>query len=130
MVSDSSGSSDSSQNISVHDSSYGKESISENEQFSNTEINCKNFILVKLCTKKSNIHYVAQVEDKFDTDLFVNFLKKKGNTFSFSETPDKSLVSMDDIIIKLPQPSVSGGTVRATKIFVFNNFDFSMYSMR
>lgn len=107
----------SSENVSLHDSSYGEQSLSEIEDFSNSEMNCKYF-------------YVAQVEDKFETKLLVNFFKKNGNSLCFLEVPDKSLVSLDDIILKLPQPSISGGTMRDIIMVVFHQFDFAKYNMR
>lgn len=119
------------EDMSVHDSSSD---IDSEENFEDEVLESPNtieslplslavddFILVKFNTKKTVVCYVAQVEEMLQEDLKVKFLRKIGeNSFSFPEKDDRAFVALTDVVLKLPQPIMSGGTLRAANILKFN----------
>ncbi|KAB0792960.1 hypothetical protein PPYR_12580 [Photinus pyralis] len=93
------------------------------------EICANDFVIVKYPLKKTIKYYVGQVEKIESDEFFVNFLKKTSrNKFLFPEKRDEDSVSQEDMVIKLPNPLMSGGTERVAKQYCFD-FDFSPYNM-
>jgi hypothetical protein len=80
----------------------------------------------------SPVCFVGRVEVKTSRALFnIKYMRKKDNSWTFyfpvkdDNDPD---VFRSDIIAKLPQPTLVGGTARATSTFRFN-VDISMYKI-
>lgn len=120
--------------FSVHDDSH---TIDEfyivekcDDDLLNLEVNPNDFVLIKFVTKKSEIFFIGQIESKVNDELFVKFLRKKDNSwrFYFPEMPDLSTVDIGDVVLKLPQPDISGGTLRTVTTMVFP-IDLSMFKM-
>lgn len=104
----------------------------EEVKLDGSNIDVNNYVLVKLCGKKSEKYYVAEISDKQGlTEFTVNFLRKK-DLFSFKfvrpDVPDTSIVDIQDLVCKLPEPKMVGGTERAICIFTFK-FNFNNYNM-
>ena len=69
---------------------------------------------MKFSTKKTVKHNVGRVESVVNvTEFCVSFLKiKDDNKFIFPEKEDISDTDISEIVLKLPQPHVRGGTAR------------------
>lgn len=113
-------SSDEDEKFSLHDESEDEGCEIDEEEIMPLlldDVNVNDFVLVKFVTKKTILHYVGvielQLEDK--TEFSIKFLRKKENSykFFFPDAPDVSVVDFEDIIRKLPQPQIIGGTSRA-----------------
>lgn len=110
--------------------------VEEEEEFSfySNEIKENDYVVVKYATKKSILYYIGLVEvvSKGDQggDFHVNFLRRRGNTytFHFPEKPDKSDVMFNDIVLRLPPPTVIGGTERAVYNLKFS-VDLTKYNL-
>ncbi|KAK9700597.1 hypothetical protein QE152_g31127 [Popillia japonica] len=83
----------------------------EEEEDINEELYANDFILVRLCGKKSYKFYIAQIIQTGEP-LEVKYLKKVGiNTFICL---DETLYELQtsEVVMKLPCPFISGGTER------------------
>ncbi|KAK4885420.1 hypothetical protein RN001_001691 [Aquatica leii] len=64
----------------------------------------------KSCVEKEEcIHYVGQVLEVNDSEIMVNFLRKKKIHFVYPDVPDQSLVSVDDVAMVLREPYIKRG---------------------
>lgn len=112
---------------------FESDSDIENEilEVDGQNINELDFLLIKLASKKTTKHFVSQVTEKVSkTEFKVKFYKKRMESFTFVEPniPDVSEITTDDVICKLPQPSIVGGTSRAINVFSFK-FKFTKYNL-
>lgn len=129
-------SSDEDDKFSLHDESE-YEVIESDEQEDITllldDLKPNDFVLVQFATKKTIVHYIGlielQLEDK--TEFSIRFLRKKENCykFFFPDISDVSVVNFEDIVRKLPQPDITGGTSRAVTTMSFN-INFEKYKFR
>ena len=87
-----------------------------------TSFSVGNYVLVKFSSKKSTQHSVGKLLYIFTSQKKVRakFLKPAKKGFLDPEEEDIYDVSIDDIIMKLPQPTPSGGTLRASQFFSFS----------
>lgn len=97
------------------------------ESFMNQEVCKDDYILVRFSTKKTFRHYVAKVINinGNDYDLLCMRLKPPGYTFIFPDVADECCAPRD-ALVKLPNPSFTGGTARAHRALSFP-VDFSEY---
>lgn len=94
-------------------------------------INNLDFLLIKLASKKTVKYFVGQVNEKISpTEFKVSFLKKRSDSYTFVEPDisDLGSVTTEDIVSKLPQPNIVGGTSRAVQVFRFK-FNFMKFNM-
>jgi hypothetical protein len=68
------------------------------------EITAAHFVLVQFATKKTNVLYVGQVEEKEGFMYMVMFMCRLGETwkFAFPDENDMSGIEREDIVAKLP----------------------------
>lgn len=120
-------------NLSIYEDSDGSLSedvSSESEHEVDIEkLSIDDFVIVKFCTKKTIVHYVAQIIEKRDTELRVQFLRKKGLKFHFPITTDISDIESEDVVRKLHSPSNVKGTERTSSLMSFN-INHSQYNFR
>lgn len=97
----------------------------EHDMISEKKVNFKDFqvkdyVLVKIATKKKIIYYIGEVLDKDKGECVVKFLKKSTDsvTFFFPEKEDKWTVEISDIVAVLPQP-IRGTTQRSMGLMTF-----------
>ncbi|KAL1489839.1 hypothetical protein ABEB36_013771 [Hypothenemus hampei] len=83
------------------------------------DINVGDYILVKFCTKKKLLHYVALVENIEQDEYDVSYLRRKGDKFIFPSIAEKYSVPKEDVIMKLSAPTFHGGTARISQQLVF-----------
>lgn len=89
------------------------------------------FVLIKFEKKKSVVHYVAQVMNKYSpTEYKVSFLRKKPGAwkFVFPVTKDEGSVNIYDVVCVLIQ-SKSGVTARTADIYRFTK-NLSSYNVK
>lgn len=115
-------SSDKSETMSLHDESDS--SMEENADLQTLtldDISEDDFILIKLCGKKTILHYVARVLSKTKNNIQVQYLKKKDNVslFYYNEKPDIYFIDLEDILMKLPKPRALG-TARTQGLLSFD----------
>ncbi|KAB0803174.1 hypothetical protein PPYR_00144 [Photinus pyralis] len=106
------------ENLTVED--IVNEENQSNEDFCVSDIKNGDYILVKFCTKKKILHYVALVESVGENECSVSYLRRKGDKFIFPQIPEKYNVPKDDVVLKLPAPDFHGGTARVSQKFVFS----------
>jgi len=97
-----------------------------------------NYVLVQLRGIKNTFHYVAKVESLISDDLEfdVTYLEKKPTKnddveqpkFIIPQSQQTYAVPVEDIIRKLPSPSITGGTKRISRQMTFN-YSFSGYNL-
>ena len=90
---------------------------SGDEELDATTLGPDDYVMVKVASKKATRHYVGMIvkpADEFAGDFEVTFLKE-----GIVDVP------FDDIVARLPAPSVMGGTT-LTKKMVFS-VDLSQY---
>lgn len=77
--------------------------------------------MTKFASKKSIYHFVGQVEEEVADGFHVKFLKKRENLyrFYFPENVEVSFFDSSDILFKMRQPDIIGGTSRAANCFIF-----------
>lgn len=87
---------------------------------------------IVVLTKKTIVYYIGRVED-IDSDMesyHIQFMRKdEKEKFHFPQEIDFSVVEKNEIIMKLPQPQMIGGTSRAQSYFSFS-IDLSKYNIR
>lgn len=111
--------SDSESDISFEESSHQEICAEVNLAPENLAVN--DFVLVEFTTKKTKIHYVGRIEKMESDEANVKFMRKQKNeTFVFPETDDTSMVNTDDILLKLPPPTILGCTYRAASSVSFS----------
>ena len=104
--------------------------LNEEYAFEKDNIEPGNFILTKLCGKKTVKHYVAEVVTVKSQNVFVvKYLKKLTTSEKFvrAATSEKFVraddnlydLDKDDIIMKLPNPSQAGGSARQQEHLLF-----------
>ena len=102
---------------------------SEEEEFlDGTEPKSGDFLVVKVPTKKSFRNYVGVVCDCESDGFQVQFWKRLAPSSKFTATEEMSFVRKEEVIMKLPKPSSSGGTTRQSAQFVFH-VDLASYSV-
>lgn len=68
------------------------------------------FVVIKLASKKTLKHFVAQIEEVNSSDLVIKYLRhKRDNIFVFPQQNDISQQSVDDIVKFLKTPEVRRG---------------------
>ncbi|KAJ8928619.1 hypothetical protein NQ314_018788 [Rhamnusium bicolor] len=107
---ESSSSAESSDEIDYGDSDLDVSEEITQELCDSDMLNVNDFILVRFKTKSSIVHYVGRIEKMFETD-------------------DVATVDRQDVVLKLPRPSVTGGTERAASHITFQ-VDFSAYNVK
>ena len=122
-----------SDSFSIHDSSSDDLSDDVDESVFNevcfTDLFVNEYIVVKFCTKKSDVHYDAQIKQKAYSDLQVSFMRKKGSKFYFPVNEDISTIEIGDVVRKLPTPSNMKGTERTQSLISFR-FDHNQFNFR
>ncbi|XP_074033075.1 uncharacterized protein [Leptinotarsa decemlineata] len=86
------------------------------------------FLLVKYCTKKTQKYYEGEVEEIVDGKYFMNFLRKTGTGFTLPQVPDKDLIELEQVELKLPKPRTSETTARSSSIKRFQ-VDYRAYNV-
>lgn len=138
-------STDSDQNISVHDDSdmevsddqldidfdnvMGEEIIPH--PLTKNDLKVDDYLLVacQSAYQKANKHFVGIVQAKDNNIFTVSFMKKKtGCKFFFPDKEDKWSVPIVDVVAKLPTPQNFPGTSRTASLFWFK-FDFSKFNL-
>ena len=74
------------------------------------ELKVGEYVLVKFLTKKTIVHFAGLITEKNYEDYFlVRFMHQKPsqNVFIFPDNVDESLVHVQDIIMCLPDPTIS-----------------------
>lgn len=106
------------------------EDFDENDvSFETKDIEINSFILVKFATKKSYKYYIGQVREIHpDEEFSVSFLRNNNARFSFPVVPDVSCIRKSDIVMKLPKPTNTGGTIRMSHSYQFS-VDLSLYNV-
>lgn len=115
---------------SVHDDSDNLEfdEIWDEAQRNPVNLVAGDFVVIKIATKKTVRHFVAQIEKRIvnENEYLVKYLKRRliinedSFKFFFPGVPETSDVNGNDIIMKLPQPATSGGTSRTMAVLCFN----------
>jgi hypothetical protein len=79
-------------------------------------------ILVRLMGKKTAKYYAAIVKSvcEHDATAEVSFLKRVGSHFVTPDVEDCATIDADDIVMRLPIPTVSGGTERTCKKMAYD----------
>ena len=110
---------------SVIDNSDSSSSSDEEEGITSPDLNIldeNDFVLVKFPTKKNDIFYLGIIIEKTG-DLFeIKFLRRErpgSLSFIFPQVEDVMDVKLEDIIGKLPKPTMQGGTARLARHHVF-----------
>jgi len=99
----------------------------ETDMEDDTPIVEDDYVLVRLKSlngKHTQYHVgkVLKVDNDDNDEIEVKFMRKSGKsgrTYVFPEVDDVSIVNQVDIIEKVPRPTPSGGTARASACFVF-----------
>lgn len=91
----------------------------EKFDFDLEKIETSDFVLVKSASKKTLSHYVGRVEKQIGEEYEIKFLRKKSGGFVYPNMKQ-------DILLKLPVPTKTGGTGRLFSIIFFET-DFSSY---
>ncbi|XP_022909090.1 uncharacterized protein [Onthophagus taurus] len=92
------------------------------------------FVVVKFDKKKSVLHYVGEIVEKYSPSEYkISFLRKKQGkagswNFVYPNTKDEGSVLISDIILILPK-SKTAATARTARIFNFGK-DFSPYNIQ
>lgn len=84
-------------------------------------------MLVKFSTKKSSRFYAGQIESVNESGTIVRFLRKESELdqythFKYPELEDVAVVNEEDIILNLPEPSLTRRGLLSFKI-IFENMD-------
>lgn len=79
--------------------------------------------------KKSVVHYIGEIKDTTETDLKVDFYRKKGNRYFKPDQPDCQFVGKDQIAMVLPPPMSTGKTERSLGGIGFH-INLDSYMMR
>ncbi|XP_039294777.1 uncharacterized protein LOC120353805 isoform X2 [Nilaparvata lugens] len=113
------------------DSPFSEEEDDFEAPLNDQSFNVNDFILTKFPTKKTVYHFIGQIEEENEDGFSVKFLKKRENSlkFFFSDSPEVSIVDPTDILFKMRQPDITGGTSRAANCFVFKE-DLSLYNFK
>ena len=89
------------------------------------DIEQDDFVLVKFLGKRSVTHYVGIIVRIDGSEAETKFLRRADLRYStqihfvFPDKEDIGTHPLDDIIMKLPNPSTVGGTKRCSSKFVF-----------
>ncbi|XP_067937544.1 uncharacterized protein [Watersipora subatra] len=81
-------------------------------------LNISEYVLACVHGKKMTKHFVAVITEviKDTNEISVDFLKTVGeNQFTVPKEKDSATVHIDDIVMLLPTPAVSGGTKRTSE---------------
>lgn len=91
-------------------------------------LNVGDYVLVAVHGKKTVKRFVAITTSiiKDDEEVSVDFLASLGNHFVRPEKQDSATVHIDDVMLLLPPPSVTGGTKRTSQKLTFA-VDLSTY---
>ncbi|XP_077443960.1 uncharacterized protein LOC144064930 [Stigmatopora argus] len=97
------------------------------DEVSTTNLKLGDFVLVKYCGKKSVQHFVGKIIQNFDEDdeALVQFMRRKSSVmkkplFVYPEMDDLDDIHIDNIVMRLPPPTTTGGTSRTGKQHVFD----------
>lgn len=77
--------------------------------------------MTNFSTKKTIKHFIALVEEPTADGFAVKFLKKKDNAlkFYFPEIIEKRKIDSEELVLKLRQQDIIGGTTHAVNSFLF-----------
>lgn len=104
-----------------------EEDEEETKSNNGDELVIADFVIVIYRLKKSVKHFVGQIDKIENENYHVNFLKRGDTTFFFSpDKKDEDICKKEDIVLRLPKPSLQGGTERAIAKLIFD-FDFSNF---
>lgn len=98
-------------------------------EYQDLSIQEQDYVIVRYTTKKTVKHYVGQVIKISGDEYNISFMKRiVAGKFVFPDKPDEDTVVAEDILLKLPPPSISGSTTRAARQFMFpvNFFQFKI----
>lgn len=111
------------------DDNFIEENEEKDEEETSRDIEKDNFLLVKLATKKLIKHYVAKVVEKLSGSYLVKFYKKMKKFHHFIEGNEIPYeIDEKDIVLKLPDPEIVGGTERLRGHIAFK-VSFDAYNM-
>lgn len=91
---------------------------SDTAEFDSTEIIEGDFVVVKVAGKSRIVHYIARVDEiDFDECQGIFLQKVKGrvgseNSLFIPNPEDEASFSKDDIVHKLPEPKMVGGSMK------------------
>lgn len=127
-------SSSESENMSIcSDTEYSDEEFtSQNADNFENEVKVGKYVLVKFLTKKSVVHFVGLVTEKSDDNVLVRFMRQKPdqNVFIFPDINDESLVNVEDIVMSLPDPTVSQESSRLSVSQISFDVSFANFNIR
>lgn len=84
------------------------------------KISPEDYLLVRFVTKTRLLYYLGKVEEVCENkEYVVKFLRKIHHGFCFPRKDDISVVSREDIMIRLPKPSAGAGTSRMSSFLQF-----------
>lgn len=101
--------------------------------FEQENISIEDFVLIKIEGKKMVKYYVAEIKE-IDADVIsVQYLMrlktKYPDSFKFIKDDERTYeASMSQVVLKLPRPTVAGGSIRQQSAFIFS-VDFSAYQL-
>jgi hypothetical protein len=110
------------------------EEFSDDEEYPapllDRDFTVNDFVVTKFATKKTIKHFIAQIEEPTADGFAVKFLKKKDTAlkFYFPDNTEKSEIDSEDLVLKLRQPDIIGGTSRAANCFSFKE-DLSSFNL-
>lgn len=112
------------------DSDFQMEELCEDEYFTEP-IEIGDFALIKVSGKNDTYFYAAEVVGKLlDNHYEVKYCKRVDGTFKFVTGDETIFIALeDDIELKLPSPTTSGGTARTLQQMSFN-VDLTTYSKK
>jgi hypothetical protein len=117
-------------NFTIHDESddFAEETGSEPEVGSLTQsLEPNDFVLVKFATKKTIKYFVGQMKEMGPHEYLINFFRTRPTSWKFCslEIEDTASIDSTDVILKLPQPVVSGTSSRTVDMIF--DVDLSNY---
>lgn len=115
---------------SLEDVEWGLREESEKEEELDTNLKENDYVLVKLCSKKTCRFYVAKIIEHSDgkCQTAVKYLKKKAGNKFICDDETVYDIQLSDVVLKLPAPYTVGGTERRNRELQFS-VDFSTYAI-
>lgn len=108
-----------------------KTSLQNEDNFTIRDLKENDFLLIKLAGKKTFFYYIARVMQVHGKECKVQYLRRKENTklFYYPEVAEIYDANFENIVRKLPNPIMIGGTSKAPHYHKFD-FDFKDYTVK
>lgn len=113
--------------------SFASSTLTENfdeEEDDDRPLEVSSFVLVRFATTKTIKYFVGQIKEVLpDEEYKVSFLRKyREKKFVFPNVDDVSVIQRADIVLHLPEPKNTGGTLRTARCFFFD-IDLDPYNI-